>query len=146
MEDQQIAEHLALSSCLLYLNLHTSECWQFRKRARDLLSTHDKREIHANILVAGLDFPIDCLTPSFWINIIISQLNWATVAQWWEHFPPTNVAQVWIPVSMPCWLRVLSLAMRGISLATTVSLSLLKSHHFQIPIWSGMHKQVSTSS
>ena len=52
VEDQQIAEHLALSSCLLYLNLHTSECWQFRKIVRDLLSTHDKRETDANILVA----------------------------------------------------------------------------------------------
>ena len=72
-------------------------------------------------------------------------LSGATVAQWWEHSPLSNVARVQIPASTPYvgWapgllsgahhplLLVLSLAPRGFSPVLQFS-PLLKIQHFQI--------------
>ena len=74
----------------------------------------------------------------------------ATVARWWEHSPTTNnVARVQILASTSnvgwvcCWfshlLREVFLWMLRFSL-------FLKNQHFQIPIRSGTHGHVSTSS
>ena len=71
------------------------------------------------------------------------------VAQWWEHSPPTNVARVWILASMPyvgwvcCWFCPL---IREVFLRVLWFSPLLKNLHFQIPIRSGTHGHVSTSS
>ena len=71
------------------------------------------------------------------------------MAQWWEHSPPTNVARVQIPASTPyvgwvcCWFSPL---LRGVFLRVLQFSPLLKNQHFQIPIRSGTHGHVSTSS
>ena len=65
------------------------------------------------------------------------------VVQSWEHSPPTNVTPVQIPASTS---YVGSLpAPRGFFWVLRFSL-LLKNQHFQIPVWSGMHRRLSTSS
>ena len=71
------------------------------------------------------------------------------MAQWWEHLPPTNVAQVQILASTPyvgwvcCWYSPL---LREVFLRVLRFSPLLKNQHFQIPIRSGTHGHVSTSS
>ena len=71
------------------------------------------------------------------------------VVQWWEHSLPTNVARVWILASMPyvgwvcCWFCPL---LREVFLQVLRFSPLLKNQHFQIPIRSGTHGHVSTSS
>ena len=73
----------------------------------------------------------------------------ARVAQWWEHSPPTNVARVWILASAPyvrwmcCWFSPL---LREVFLRVLQFSALLKNRHFQIPIRSGTHGHISTSS
>ena len=85
-----------------------------------------------------------CFAKRFYSNLI----GRARVAQWWEHPPPTNLAQVRILASTPYvgWimLLVLSFALRGFSVFRFSPL--LKNQHFQIPIRSGTHRHVSTSS
>ena len=71
------------------------------------------------------------------------------MAQWWEHSPPTNVARVRILASTPyvgwvcCWYSPL---LREVFLRVLRFSPLLKNQHFQIPIRSGKHGHVSTSS
>ena len=73
----------------------------------------------------------------------------ARVAQWWERSPPTNVARVRILASTPyvgwvcCWFSPL---LREVFLRVLRFSPLLKNQHFQIPIRSGTHGRVSTSS
>ena len=63
----------------------------------------------------------------------------ARVAQWWEHSPPTNVAQ--IPASTPyvgwvcCWFSPL---LREVFLRVLRFSPLFKNQHFQIPIRPGI--------
>ena len=76
-------------------------------------------------------------------------LRGARVVHWWEHSPPTNVARVRILASMPyvgwvcCWISPL---LREVFLRVLRFSPLLKNQHFQIPIRSGTHGHVSTSS
>ena len=76
-------------------------------------------------------------------------LRGARVVHWWEHSPPTNVARVRILASMPyvgwvcCWFSPL---LREVFLRVLRFSPLLKNQHFQIPIRSGTHGHVSTSS
>ena len=79
-----------------------------------------------------------------------SIIHWgARVAQWWEHSPPTNLARVRILASTPyvgwvcCWFSPL---LREVFLRVLRFSPLLKNQHFQIPIRSGIHGHVSTSS
>ena len=71
------------------------------------------------------------------------------VAQWWEHSPPTNVARVRTPASTPyvgwvcCWFCPL---LQEVFLRVLRFSPLLKKQHSQIPIRSGTHEHVSTSS
>ena len=71
------------------------------------------------------------------------------VVQWWEHSPPTSVARVRILASTPyvgwvcCWFSPL---LREVFLRVLRFSPLLKNQHFQIPIRSGTHGHVSTSS
>ena len=71
------------------------------------------------------------------------------MAQWREHSPPTNVARVQIPASTSyvgrdcCWFSPL---LREVFHRVLRFSPLLKNQHFQIPIRSGMHRHVSTSS
>ena len=73
----------------------------------------------------------------------------ARVEQWREHSPPTNVARVQIPASTSyvglncCWFSPL---FREVFLRVLRFSPLLKNQHFQIPIRSGMHRHISTSS
>ena len=73
----------------------------------------------------------------------------ARVAQWSEHSPPTNVARVRILASTQyvgwvcCWFSPL---LREVFLRVLRFSPLLKNQHFQIPIRSGKHGHVSTSS
>ena len=73
----------------------------------------------------------------------------ARVAQWWERSPPTSVARVRILASTPyvgwvcCWFSPL---LREVFLRVLRFSPLLKNQHFQIPIRSGTHGHVSTSS
>ena len=73
----------------------------------------------------------------------------ATVAQWWERSPPTNVARVRILASAPyvgwvcCWFSPL---LQEVFLRILRFSPLLKNKHFQIPIRFGTHGHVSTSS
>ena len=76
-------------------------------------------------------------------------LRGARVVHWWEHSPPTNVARVRILASTPyvgwvcCWFSPL---LREVFLRVLRFSPLLKNQHFQIPIRSGTHGHVSTSS
>ena len=71
-------------------------------------------------------------------------LEGARVEQW-EHSPPTNVARVQIPTSMPyvgwvcCWFSPL---LWEVFLRVLRFSPLLKNQHFQIPIRSGTHGHV----
>ena len=71
------------------------------------------------------------------------------VAQWWEHSPPTNVARVRILASplyvglVCCWFSPL---LWEVFLWVLRFSPLLKNRHFQIPIRSGTHGPISTSS
>ena len=71
------------------------------------------------------------------------------VVQWWEHSPPTSVTRVRILASTPyvgwvcCWLSPL---LREVFLRVLRFSLLLKSQHFRIPIQSGTHRYLSTSS
>ena len=71
------------------------------------------------------------------------------MAQWWEHSPSTNAARVRILASTPyvgwvcCWLSPL---LREVFLRVLRFSPFLKNQHFQIPIRSGTHGHVSTSS
>ena len=82
-------------------------------------------------------------------NLIFTNWSWARVAQWWEHSPTANVAQVWILVLMPyvgwvcCWFSPL---LQEVFLQVLRFSPLLKNQHFQVPIQSGTHRHVSTSS
>ena len=73
----------------------------------------------------------------------------ARVAQWWERSPPTNVARVQLPELTPyvawvcCWFSPL---LREVFLRVLQFSPLLKNQHFQIPIRSGTHEHVYTSS
>ena len=73
----------------------------------------------------------------------------ARVASWWEHSPPTSMARVRILPSTPyvgwvcCWLSPL---FREVFLRALRFSPLLKNQHFQIPIRSGTHGHISTSS
>ena len=73
----------------------------------------------------------------------------ARVAKGREHSPPTNVAGVQIPASTSyvgrdcCWFSPL---LREVFHRVLRFSPLLKNQHFQIPIRSGMHRHVSTSS
>ena len=77
----------------------------------------------------------------------------ARVAQWWEHSPPTNVTRVRIlhGVDAICGLSLLLVLsfcplLRQVFLRVLRFFPLLKNQHFQIPIRSGTHGHVSTSS
>ena len=65
------------------------------------------------------------------------------MVQWWEHWPPINVARVQIPASTPyvgwvcCWFSPL---LWEIFLQVLRFFPLLKNQHFQIPIWPGFRK------
>ena len=80
---------------------------------------------------------------------VYSNLGEQGMAQWWERSPPTNVARVQIPASTPyvgwvcCWFSPL---LRDLFLRVLRFTPLLKNQHFQIPIRSGTHGHVSTSS
>ena len=69
--------------------------------------------------------------------------------QWWEHSPPTNMAQVQILASTPyvdwvcCWFSPL---LWEVFLQVLRFSPLLKNQDFQIPIWSEMHVHISRSS
>ena len=71
------------------------------------------------------------------------------VAQWWEHSPPTNVARIQILASplyvglVCCWFSPL---LWEVFLWVLRFSPLLKNQHFQIPIRSGTHGPISTSS
>ena len=73
----------------------------------------------------------------------------ARVVQWWERLPPTNVARVRILASTPCvgWVCCwFSPLLREVFLRVLRFFPLLKNQHFEIPIRSGTHGHVSTSS
>ena len=73
----------------------------------------------------------------------------ARVVQWWEHSPPTNMARVRILASTPYvgWVCCgFSPLLREVFLRVLRFSPLLKNQHFQIPIQSGTHGHVSTSS
>ena len=77
-------------------------------------------------------------------------LRGARVVHWWEHSPPTNVARVRILASMPyMWVEYVAGSLpcseRLFSQYSGFP-PLLKNQHFQIPIRSGTHGHVSTSS
>ena len=80
---------------------------------------------------------------------VYSNLGEQGMAQWWERSPPTNVARVRILASTPyvgwvcCWFSPL---LREVFLRVLRFSPLLKNQHFQIPIRSGTHGHVSTSS
>ena len=80
---------------------------------------------------------------------VYSNLGEQGMAQWWERSPPTNVARVRILASTPymgwvcCWFSPL---LRDLFLRVLRFTPLLKNQHFQIPIRSGTHGHVSTSS
>ena len=82
-------------------------------------------------------------------TIAYHRVRGARVAQWWEHSPPTNVAPVQILASTSyvgwvcCWFSSL---LREVFLRVLRFSPLLKNQHFQIPIRSGTHGHVSTSS
>ena len=65
----------------------------------------------------------------------------AGMVQWWEHSPPTNVAQVRFPDSASyvgwicCWFSSL---LQEVFLRVLRFSPLLKDQHFQIPIQSGL--------
>ena len=63
------------------------------------------------------------------------------MAQWWQRWPPTNVAQVQIPASTPyvgwvcSWFSPL---LQEVFLWVLQFSPLIKNQHFQIPIWPGI--------
>ena len=79
-------------------------------------------------------------------NLIFINWSWTRVAQWWEHSPATNVViRILVSICRLSLLLVLSLTPRGFLWVLQFS-PLLKNQHFQIPIQSGKHRHVSTSS
>ena len=100
-----------------------------------------------NCIIRGIGMGRGCGNNRFgnmdnwWVHV----LEGARVAQWWEHSPPTNVAWVQIPMSMPyvgwvcCWFSPL---LREVFLRVLRFSPLLKNQHFQIPIRSGTHGHV----
>ena len=90
-----------------------------------------------------------------WKRSIVSTVRekgWRIGESCWEHSPPTNVAWVLIMASTPhvfpvgwvcCWFSPL---LREVFLRVLRFSPLLKNQHFQIPIRSGTHGHVSTSS
>ena len=83
------------------------------------------------------------------VNTVVGGGGGARVARWWEHSPPTNVAQIPILASTPCvgwvccwfspWLRDVFLRVPRFRLT-------LKTNPWQIPIRSRTHGHVSKSS
>ena len=79
----------------------------------------------------------------------ICDLGGARVAQLWEHSPATSMTRVRILASTPhvgwvcCWFSPL---LREVFLRVLRFSLLLKSQHFQIPIQTGTHRYLSTSS
>ena len=85
----------------------------------------------------------------FLSEAVLLSYRGARVAQWWEHSPPTNVARVRILASTPYvgWVCCrFSPLLREVFLHVLQFSALLKNQHFQIPIRSGTHGHVSTSS
>ena len=93
-----------------------------------------------------------CLTTGWaqFYNQRLSYAHWgARVVHWWEHSPPTNMAQVRILASTPYvgWVCCrFSPLLREVFLRVLRFSPLLKNQHFQIPIRSGTHGHVPMSS
>ena len=80
-------------------------------------------------------------------NLIFVNWSWTRVAQWWEHSPATNVVIRIVLMAYVDWLCCwFSPLLREVFLRVLRFSPLLKNQHFQIPIQSGMHRHVSTSS
>ena len=121
-------------SCLRFFNLAKSSFCRFWILFEDK-SLSNKKE---NTWYVGL----------IKTNVFIT-LNSMGAAQWWEHSPPTNVARVRILASTPYvgWVCCsFSPLLREVFLRVLRFSPLLKNQHFQIPIRSGTHGHVSTSS
>ena len=79
----------------------------------------------------------------------VAQEEQGWLVQWWEHRPPTNAPRVQIPASPPYvgwgsyWFSPL---LQEVLLRILRCSPLLKNQHFQIPIRSGTHGHVQTSS
>ena len=110
-----------------------------------LLAAHKSLETQGQLKMEWWNYPEEAWGSE---NLIFINWSWTRVAQWWEHSPATNVV-IQILVLMPyvdwvcCWFSPL---LREVFLWVLQLSPLLKNQHFQIPIQSGKHRHVSTSS
>ena len=102
--------------------------------------------------ISGVNRPIDIGDIKWQVRYGLRadmKIRGARVAQWWERSPPSNVSRVRILASTSyvgwvyCWFSPL---LREVFLRVLRFSPLLKNQHFQIPIRSGTHGHVSTSS
>ena len=79
-----------------------------------------------------------------WVTVFkqTNELEKAETVQWWEHSPPTNVAQVWFldSASYVGWVNChwFSSLLWEVFLRVLRFFPFLKNRHFQIPNWYGL--------